>query len=71
MSDSGKKYAACTLANNQRINLPLNELEMIEVPLEVGIPNATPSRKKTMAICEICKIEYNQEDRKGMAGKIT
>lgn len=104
VSDSGKKYAACTLANNQRINLPLNELEVIDVKLEVEIPKArtasmpfisgstssrtmthtkkmnkpriekkaaTPSRKKTMAICEICKTEYNQEDRKGMAGKIT
>lgn len=29
------------------------------------------SRKKTMVLCEKCGLEFNQEDRKGMPGKIT
>lgn len=37
----------------------------------VEVKNQVPSEKYTAAICETCGVEYNLEDRKGQAGKLT
>lgn len=38
---------------------------------KVEVKNHAPSDKYTMAVCETCESEYNLEDRKGQAGKVT
>lgn len=37
----------------------------------VEIKSDIPSQKYCAALCEICGTEYNLEDRRGLAGKIT
>lgn len=31
----------------------------------------TPAKKQILSFCEVCGVEYNQEERKGRPGKIT
>jgi hypothetical protein len=38
---------------------------------KIDIKPHTPSKRQSMAKCQSCGLEYNQEDRKGHPGKIT
>lgn len=106
VDELGRQRAACMLANNQRVNLPMSDLSLIEekpepepevrraktasMPFISGSTSSrtmthsknmakprlenkapTPPKKVTLAKCETCGIDYNMEERKGMAGKIT